>query len=142
MKIILDLDTGIDDALALSYALGDPACEVIGVTCTYGNVALQQALENTETLLKRLGRTDIPIYAGPAHPLMKTEFTPSPMCHLVHGEAGFGREPVSPEPALVRNQPAAEFIVESARRYGSELTLLTAGPLTTLAEVFAARSGV
>ena len=46
MKIILDLDTGIDDALALSYALGDPAAEVIGVTCTYGNVFQKQALEN------------------------------------------------------------------------------------------------
>lgn len=55
MKIILDLDTGIDDALALSYALGDPMAEVIGVTCTYGNVFREQALENTETLLKALG---------------------------------------------------------------------------------------
>ena len=45
MKIILDLDTGIDDALALSYALGDPMAEVIGVTCTYGNVFREQALE-------------------------------------------------------------------------------------------------
>ncbi|WP_417076430.1 nucleoside hydrolase [Holdemania filiformis] len=135
MKIILDLDTGIDDALALSYALGDPMAEVIGVTCTYGNVFREQALENTETLLKALGRTDIPIYAGPAHPLTQTDFAPTAMCRVVHGEQGFGQAQIEPDPDLVQPQPAVEFILEAARRHGSELTLLTAGPLTTLAEV-------
>ena len=37
-KLILDVDTGIDDALAIAYALGSPELELIGVTCTYGNV--------------------------------------------------------------------------------------------------------
>ena len=109
MKIILDLDTGIDDALALSYALGDPMAEVIGVTCTYGNVFREQALENTETLLKALGRTDIPIYAGPAHPLTQTDFAPTAMCRVVHGEQGFGQAQIEPDPDLVQPQPAVEF---------------------------------
>lgn len=142
MKIILDLDTGIDDALALSYALGDPAAEVIGVTCTYGNVFQKQALENTETLLKALGRTDIPVYAGPVHPLTQTDFAPTPMCRVVHGEYGFGKALIEPDPDLVRPRPAVEFILEAARQYGAELTLLTAGPLTTLAEVLPPGSGI
>lgn len=93
MKLILDLDTGIDDALALSYALGDPAAEVIGVTCTYGNVVREQALKNTATLLKVLGRKDIPLFAGSAHPLNQTAFAPTPMCRVVHGEHGFSAMP-------------------------------------------------
>lgn len=135
MKLILDLDTGIDDALALSYALGDPAAEVIGVTCTYGNVVREQALENTATLLKVLGRKDIPLFAGPAHPLNQTAFAPTPMCRVVHGEHGFGNAPTDSDGMLIQSQRAVDWIAEAADRYGSVLTLLTAGPLTTLAEV-------
>lgn len=138
MKMILDLDTGIDDALALSYVLGDPEAEVLGVTCSYGNVQLEQALENTLTVLKRLGRADIPVYAGKRHPLAAASFAPLPMCRVVHGENGIGEVPADTAGMTVQSLTAADFIRQAADQYGHELTLLTAGPLTTLAEVLRA----
>lgn len=138
MKIILDLDTGIDDALALSYVLGDPEAEVLGVTCSYGNVTLEQALENTLTVLNRLGRPDIPVYAGGRRPLAAESFAPSPMCRVVHGENGIGEVMADKGGLEVQPLAAADFIRQAAAQYGRELTLLTAGPLTTLAEVLRA----
>ena len=58
-KLILDLDTGIDDALALAYALASPEVELIGVTCTYGNVVVEQSVRNTLAILELFGRTDV-----------------------------------------------------------------------------------
>lgn len=51
MKIILDLDTGIDDALAIAYFLGSPGAELIGITGTYGNVTVKQGVRNSRALL-------------------------------------------------------------------------------------------
>ena len=45
-KMILDLDTGVDDALAISYALGSPEAKLIGITGTYGNVLVEQGVRN------------------------------------------------------------------------------------------------
>lgn len=66
MKAILDLDTGIDDALALAYAIAHPDLDLIGVTCTYGNVTVPLAVRNTLALLELLGHDDIPVFAGPS----------------------------------------------------------------------------
>ena len=63
-KIILDLDMGIDDALALAYALGSPELELIGITATYGNVLVQDGVRNDLALLELFGRPDIPVFVG------------------------------------------------------------------------------
>ena len=62
MKMILDLDTGIDDALALAYAIGIPEINIIGIVTSYGNVMLEDGTRNTSSLLHMLGRSDIPVY--------------------------------------------------------------------------------
>ena len=66
-KMILDLDTGIDDALALAYALGSEEVDLIGVTGTYGNVLVETGVRNTLAILELFGRTDVPVFAGPGH---------------------------------------------------------------------------
>ena len=53
-RLVLDLDTGVDDALALAYALGSPEVELVGVVCTYGNVTMRTAVRNTCALLELL----------------------------------------------------------------------------------------
>lgn len=63
-KAILDLDTGIDDALALAYALGSPELDLIGVTATYGNVLVDDGARNDLALLELFGRPDIPVLSG------------------------------------------------------------------------------
>lgn len=62
--MILDIDTGIDDALALAYALGCEDINLLGVVGSYGNVSLDKGIENSLNLLKLLGKEDIPVYAG------------------------------------------------------------------------------
>ena len=52
-KLILDLDTGVDDALAIAYALGSPEVELIGITGTYGNVLLDQGVRNALAITDR-----------------------------------------------------------------------------------------
>ena len=64
IKLILDLDTGIDDALALAYALGSPEVELAAVVCSYGNVTVDTATRNTLALLRLLGHPEVPVYCG------------------------------------------------------------------------------
>ena len=69
-KFILDLDTGIDDALAIAYALGSAGdADLIGITATYGNVAVPLAARNALAVLHAFGRDDIPVYPGIDHPI-------------------------------------------------------------------------
>ena len=63
-KLILDLDTGIDDTLALAYALASPEAELIGVTGTFGNVTVEQGVANDLALLELFGRPEVPVFAG------------------------------------------------------------------------------
>ena len=91
MKAILDLDTGIDDALALAYAIAHPDLDLIGVTCTYGNVTVPLAVRNTLALLELLGQDDIPVFAGPS----PDGFRPSEISSFIHGHNGVGGGPAS-----------------------------------------------
>ena len=64
MKLIIDVDTGIDDALALLYVLASPEAELLAVTCTSGNVEAAQVADNTIALLEMAGRGDIEVALG------------------------------------------------------------------------------
>ena len=69
-KLILDLDTGIDDALAIAYALGSAdGIDLIGITATYGNVAVPLAARNALAVQHLFGRDDVPVYPGADHPI-------------------------------------------------------------------------
>ncbi len=134
MKLILDLDTGIDDALALTYALGHPEAEVIGVTTTFGNVTIEQAISNTLNLLSLLNSQHIPVFEGAAFPWGVTEYQTTDDLHRVHGFNGVGNVKL-PESKGIRNtESAVDFFLRAAKTYGNDLTIVTAGPLTNLAE--------
>ena len=66
-KMILDLDTGIDDALALAYAVGDPNVDLIGIISSYGNTLVTTAAQNSLNLLHLLGADDVPVFLGESH---------------------------------------------------------------------------
>ena len=66
-KLLLDMDTGVDDALAIAYAIGCGA-EIAGITCGFGNVETAEAVRNTLDLLSLLGRPEVPVFAGGAGP--------------------------------------------------------------------------
>lgn len=92
--LILDVDTGVDDALAILYALGlerEGALKLAGVTCTFGNVTVKTAVRNSRAILDFLGRSDIPVYGGHNRLFGSgEEFAPRPICKIVHGENGIG----------------------------------------------------
>jgi pyrimidine-specific ribonucleoside hydrolase len=69
--IVMDVDTGTDDALALIYALGHPGLELRGISCVMGNVPLDQVVINTCKVLDAVGAADIPVAAGAAEPLVE-----------------------------------------------------------------------
>ena len=129
MKAILDLDTGIDDALALAYAIAHPDLELIGVTCTYGNVTVPLAVRNTLALLELLGKGDIPVFAGPS----PDGFRPSEISSFIHGRNGVGEVLLPPATGQVQSQPAAEFLIQAVHEHGADLVIIPTGPSTTIA---------
>lgn len=132
-KMILDLDTGIDDALALAYALGSEEVDLIGVTGTYGNVLVETGVRNSLAILNLFGRDDVPVFAGPGHARVKDSFEVLEISEFIHGVNGVG-EAELPEPTrAVEEKSAVDFLVESVETYGDDLVIVPTGPSTTIA---------
>jgi purine nucleosidase len=129
-KIILDADTGIDDALAIAYAIASPGLELLAVTVTYGNTPLNNAMRNTHELLKRLDRHHIPVFSGANAPLERNKMYSG----TFHGSDGLGETLGNAEAYTASSIRASDFIVDQAHRYGKDLVVVTTGPLTNLAE--------
>ena len=143
-KLILDVDTGIDDALAIAYALASPELDLIGVTCTYGNVEVDQAVRNSLAILELFGRTDVPVYAGP----QREDFEVMEISQFIHGVNGIGEAKLYDASRAAEQQSAVDFMVQSVHRYGDDLVIVPVGPLTTVAaaveadENFASRAHI
>ncbi len=129
MPVILDVDTGIDDSLALLYALASPEADVLAVTCVSGNVEARQVAINTLALLELAGRPDIEVALGREVPLERQlETTPE-----THGPRGIGYAELPPPARAISERHGADVIVDVARERPGEITLVTLGPLTNLA---------
>ncbi|WBT07887.1 nucleoside hydrolase [Corynebacterium sp. SCR221107] len=132
-KVILDLDTGIDDALALAYALGSPELELIGITATYGNVLVEDGARNDLALLELFGRPDIPVFVGEPHALAKDSFEVLEISAFIHGHNGIGEVAVADAAAKVQEKSAVDFLIESVHTYGDELIIIPTGAMTNIA---------
>ncbi len=129
LKIILDVDTGADDALAILLAVGSPEVELLGCTTVAGNVPVDQTTHNTLAVLEIAGRKDVPVARGAAHPLTRRLTTAT----FFHGPKGLGQAEVPPPENQPLTQAAPAFLVEMANKYRSELIVVATGPLTNLA---------
>lgn len=141
MKIILDIDTGIDDALALAYALGSPELELIGVTGTYGNVLMETGVANDLSLLDLFGRPDVPVFKGVPHARVKDSFEVLPISAFIHGENGVGEVDIAAPSREAEATPAVDFLVEAVREHGDDLVIVATGPMTNLAAAIDADPG-
>jgi inosine-uridine nucleoside N-ribohydrolase len=128
-KVILDTDPGIDDAMAIAFALRSPALQVLGITTVYGNADVGLTTANALRMVELLGR-DVTVARGAAHPLVRPK-APSPA--FIHGKDGLGDVGAPPPTGQPIEASAAEFIVTTARRHPGEVTLVAVGPLTNLA---------
>ncbi|MCC3356137.1 nucleoside hydrolase [Bacillus sp. REN16] len=129
-KVIFDVDTGIDDAMAIAYAVNSPELDILGLTTSYGNVAVEEATRNTLAVIEKLGKR-IPVFAGSAKPLARGNR--EGFAKHVHGEDGLGNvldfEPVN----AAEHKSAVDFIIDQVKMLPHEVTIIAVGPLTNLA---------
>ena len=135
--LIMDVDTGVDDALALLLALSSPEVELVGVSTVAGNVPLQRTTDNTLRLLQWAGRDDVPVYAGAGRPLVRDAVAADD----VHGATGLGAAHL-PEASTSPAGDGVEFLLNTLQARPGAVTLVATGPLTNLARAEAQVPGV
>jgi purine nucleosidase len=135
--IILDVDMGVDDALAIMLALQSPEVELLGISTVFGNVPLNQATRNALQVLELMGRDEIPVYVGAGEPLVHK------LVHAaaVHGESGLG-DAVLPDPEMLPAGNALDFLIEGIQARPGEVIVVATGPLTNLALVEKKQPGI
>ncbi len=129
VSLILDVDTGTDDALALAYAVASPRIDLVAVTTVAGNVDVEKATGNTLSVLDWLGSGDIPVHRGASRPLVRPHRDAS---HF-HHEGGLGGARLARSTRSVGADRGPAAIIRLARQYPGNLTLVALGPLTNLA---------
>jgi len=128
-KVIIDTDPGIDDTMAIAYAIAHPMIELLGLTTIFGNVAVEEATENALKLLDFFGH-DADVAMGEQRPLT---IEPHPHSYSVHGANGLGDIglPISNRQADALSAP--HYLIEKTRQMPGEITICAIGPLTNLA---------
>jgi purine nucleosidase len=129
--LVVDVDTGIDDALALLYACAHNEAQILGVSTVVGNVSLTAATRNTRAVLALAGRADIPVWRGAATAISIAVRDASE----IHGKTGLGHAilPEPDEPGVELGLHAADSIIAAARSHSGRLILCATGPLTNIA---------
>jgi purine nucleosidase len=126
--LMLDVDTGVDDAAAIALAIGMRA-NLVTISTVAGNVPIDYATDNTLRVASLLGKPDLPIYRGASRALVATY---QHATH-VHGDNGLGDAELPVAPRHEADMTGPEAIIDLAERYAGELTLVMLGPLTNLA---------
>ncbi|PAV28406.1 hypothetical protein CIL05_17385 [Virgibacillus profundi] len=130
-RIILDVDTGIDDALAIIYAVKSEHVIVEGITTGFGNVDAKQATENTLKILDLIHpKYEIPVAIGSDKPLFRPRREPSVD---IHGHDGLGGYSLPETGRAAIEHHAADFIIKEVNDNPHNLTLIFTGRLTNLA---------
>jgi len=137
-RILLDTDPGVDDALAFLLAFSSPEISVEAVTTVDGNVDVERGTRNARQLLEFLGRTDVPLARGAAHPMLKEMGSAEDF----HGKTGL-MDAVLPEPKMrLDRRSAVHMILDEVERLGKELTIVAIGPLTNVAAAILADTDI
>jgi len=130
MKTAFDVDTGVDDSLALLYALNKPQFEIVGIATVTGNVEADLAAENTLKILDLAGAPEIPVTVGALRPLgSRWEGRVS----VIHGDNGLGNVKLPASGRKTTGKGVEEHYLELGERCQGELVLIALGPLTNIA---------
>ncbi|MBB5775136.1 purine nucleosidase [Nonomuraea jabiensis] len=127
--MIVDTDTGSDDAVALLLAAASGLADVRAVTTVAGNVPLATATRNALISLQTAGRPDVPVHEGCQSPMTRALST----AQHVHGQDGMGDLDLPDPLRAAEREHAVDVLLAAPRRLPGELTLVTLGPLTNLA---------
>ena len=135
INLVLDLDTGIDDAIALSIAAKDESINLLGVTCTYGNVTVDESAYNTLSLLSLLDRSNVPVYKGRDRALLSSSpYFRHEAGRKIHGPKGSGDITLKESKRSIEKINAIDYL-SSLMMKRDDFTIITTGPMTNLASV-------
>lgn len=127
--ILLDVDTGVDDALALMFAVAHPELDLLGVSCVAGNASLDRVVDNTLRVLALAGATDVPVAAGAVRPLIE----PARDAGHVHGADGLAGVELPAAARTAEAENAVEFLRRTILAHPQPVTLVALAPQTNLA---------
>ncbi|KAJ50536.1 purine nucleosidase [Clostridium tetanomorphum] len=128
-KVIIDCDPGIDDALALIFALKSQALEILGITIVSGNVPALQGWKNCLKVLNLINRLDIPVYIGEEYPLVRELIT----AEDTHGCDGLGNTFLPDISKVPIKYGAINFILKTIKKE-REVSIIVLGPMTNIAK--------
>jgi inosine-uridine nucleoside N-ribohydrolase len=139
-KLILDVDTGTDDAVAIMMAALHPMLDLVGVTTVNGNVVVEHCTDNSLRVLDFINRGDIPVYEGLSRPLVRADF---PIPRALKKSTGVHGTELDVPQATSRKQAqsAVEFLIETYRAATEEIVLVPTGPLSNIAAAVALDPG-
>ena len=127
-RLLIDTDTASDDAVALVMALNHPDVQVEAITVVAGNVPLEFGVQNALYTVERCGGS-VPVYAGLDKPMLR----PLQTAQFCHGEDGLGDIGLPLTGRVPAEGHAVDVLLDTARRFNGEITLVTLGPLTNVA---------
>lgn len=130
-KIIIEVNTGVDDAIALMIATQSEKLDILGVTTVHGNVGLENATVNTLNVLKMLGREDISVAKGASLPIVRNTVFAAEYAHDKNGLGNFHFESNSNKSLVVL--PAWDFIYNKLIESDKKVTVCCLGPVTNVA---------
>lgn len=131
-KVLLDMDPGVDDAVALCLALNDPKLDVLAVGATGGNVGPEQATRNVQTLVEQLDPPRWPRIGAASHnQTLRTD------ARHIYGADGFCGANF-PLAEMVHRKPSIKVYSEEIRTSPGEVTLIATGPLSNVASLLQA----
>lgn len=128
-KIILDVDPGHDDAMAILLANAAPEIDLLAVTTVAGNQTLPKTTLNARRVLSRAGVKDVPVAAGCDRPLLR----PQRIADNIHGESGLEGPTFAGEPDVPLDpRHAVDLIIELLMASEGDIMLVPVGPLTNI----------
>ena len=136
--VILDVDPGHDDAVALMMACGSPGLDLLAVTTVAGNATLPKTTRNALRVLSLIGRTEIPVGVGASGPLERSLRT----AENIHGESGMDGPEIPEATFEPDGRGAVELMADTLRESPEPVSLIPLGPLTNVAAFLRAHPGL
>lgn len=129
MKLLIDCDPGIDDALAIITAIKDPEVDLLALTAVTGNLPSDRTAQNARKILDLMNVTDVPVAQGPLHPLQREH----PYDPFSHGSDGLGDTGLPASQLELDGRDAAQLIVDVVNEHAGDIAIAALGPLTNIA---------
>jgi purine nucleosidase len=137
-RVIMDVDTGTDDAVAIMFAALHPELDLMGVTTVNGNVPLANTTDNTLRVLDWIGHTETPVFAGLARPIARTGFPSSRHFESDGDDDPHGSALDIPAPhSKAQDRGAVKYLIDTLRTADEPVTLVAVGPLSNIAAALA-----